>query len=221
MEQEIKEKLDRSASNKLDRPTSEMPGKHQPSAFSKKIFASKSIPHMRRICTYIDLLMNMCVLKALGWCFPGISEVGRSRLLLTYIDLLMNIFVMKALGWCIPGISEVGRSRLLLAERSSFFSLISCSALLIIIFFYFAHLPVIFCYSARFASDYFFLFCSFCQLLLDFLLLHANLLFLPNTILNLFATFSSFLCSKLNFLPFPANLPPMHYLRNGSASAFL
>ena len=36
VEQEIKEKLDRSAS-KLDRPTSEMPGLHQPSVFSKDI----------------------------------------------------------------------------------------------------------------------------------------------------------------------------------------
>ena len=35
--------LDRSASNNLDRPTPEMPGKHQPSAFSTKIFISKSI----------------------------------------------------------------------------------------------------------------------------------------------------------------------------------
>ena len=43
MEQDIKEKLDRSASNKLECPTSEMPGKHQPSAFSTKIFVSKSI----------------------------------------------------------------------------------------------------------------------------------------------------------------------------------
>ena len=43
MEQEIKEKLNRSARNKLDRPTSEMPGMHQPSAFSTKIFVSKSI----------------------------------------------------------------------------------------------------------------------------------------------------------------------------------
>ena len=30
----------------------------------------------------IDLLMNIFVRKALGWCFPGISEVGRSSLLL-------------------------------------------------------------------------------------------------------------------------------------------
>ena len=36
MEQEIKEKLDRSVS-KLDRPTSEKPGMHQPSAFSTNI----------------------------------------------------------------------------------------------------------------------------------------------------------------------------------------
>ena len=36
VEQEIKQKLERSAS-KLDRPTSEMPGMHQPSAFSTKI----------------------------------------------------------------------------------------------------------------------------------------------------------------------------------------
>ena len=41
-EQEIKEKLDRSAS-KLDRPTSEMPGMHQPSAFSTNILESKYI----------------------------------------------------------------------------------------------------------------------------------------------------------------------------------
>ena len=131
----------------------------------------------------------------------------------------MNIFVLKAFGWCFPGISGVRRSGLLLAERSSF-SLISCSARLIIMFFY----------SACFAS-YFFLFCSFCQLFffysarfascfLTFQLLPANLVFLPNTILNLFAIFSSFLCSKLNFPPFPANLPPVHYLRNGSALAF-
>ena len=39
VEQEIKEKLDRSAS-KLDRPTSEMPGMHQPSAFSRIILVS-------------------------------------------------------------------------------------------------------------------------------------------------------------------------------------
>ena len=31
---------------------------------------------------HIDLLTNIFVLKALGWCFPGISEVGRSSLLL-------------------------------------------------------------------------------------------------------------------------------------------
>ena len=43
VEQEFKEKLDCSASNKLDRPTSEMAGKHQPSAFSTKIFVSKSM----------------------------------------------------------------------------------------------------------------------------------------------------------------------------------
>ena len=42
VEQEIKEKLDRSAS-KMDRPTSEMPGMHQPSAFSTKILVRKSI----------------------------------------------------------------------------------------------------------------------------------------------------------------------------------
>ena len=36
VEQEIKENLDRSAS-KLDRTTSEMPGMHQPSAFSTKV----------------------------------------------------------------------------------------------------------------------------------------------------------------------------------------
>ena len=41
--QKINEKLDLSASNKLDRPTSEMPGKHHPSAFSTMIFVSKSI----------------------------------------------------------------------------------------------------------------------------------------------------------------------------------
>ena len=35
-EQEAKEKLDRSAS-KLDHPTPEMPGMHQPSAYSKNI----------------------------------------------------------------------------------------------------------------------------------------------------------------------------------------
>ena len=29
----------------------------------------------------IDLLTNIFVLKALGWCIPGISEVGRSSLL--------------------------------------------------------------------------------------------------------------------------------------------
>ena len=68
-------------------------------------------------------------------------------------------------------------------------------------------LPVFFFYSARFARCF-----------LTFQLLPANLVFLPNTILNLFAIFSSFLCSKLNFLPFPANLPPVHYLRNGSAA---
>ena len=39
VEQEIKEKLDRSAS-KIDRPTPEMPGMHQPSAFSRKILVS-------------------------------------------------------------------------------------------------------------------------------------------------------------------------------------
>ena len=39
VEQQGKEKLDRSASNKLDRPTSEMPKeKHQPSALSTEIF---------------------------------------------------------------------------------------------------------------------------------------------------------------------------------------
>ena len=36
VDQEIKEKLDRSAS-KLDGPTPEMPGMHQPSAFSRKV----------------------------------------------------------------------------------------------------------------------------------------------------------------------------------------
>ena len=30
----------------------------------------------------IDLLTNIFVLKALGWCFPGISGVGRSSLIL-------------------------------------------------------------------------------------------------------------------------------------------
>ena len=73
-----------------------------------------------------------------------------------YIDLLMNIFVLKALGWCFPGISGVGRSRLLLAEGSSF-SLISCSARLIIFFFYSARFASFFFYSARFASYFFFL----------------------------------------------------------------
>ena len=43
VEQEIVEKLDRSASNKLDRPTSEMPGMHQPSAFSTKILGVYSL----------------------------------------------------------------------------------------------------------------------------------------------------------------------------------
>ena len=38
VEQEIREMLNRSARNKLDRPTSEMPGKHQPSAFGTEIF---------------------------------------------------------------------------------------------------------------------------------------------------------------------------------------
>ena len=42
VEQEIKEKLDRSAS-KLDHPSSEMPGMHQPSAFSTTILVSNSI----------------------------------------------------------------------------------------------------------------------------------------------------------------------------------
>ena len=60
----------------------------------------------------------------------------------------------------------------------------------------------------------FFLFCSFCIFFLFFLLVLPvaswlfscflqNLVFLPNTVLNLFAIFSSFSCSKLNFLPFP------------------
>ena len=49
VELEIKEKLDRSAS-KLDRPTSEMPGMHQPSAFSTKLFVSKSIAGISDFC---------------------------------------------------------------------------------------------------------------------------------------------------------------------------
>ena len=48
VQQEIKEKRSRSASNKPHRPTSEMPGKHQPSASSPKIFVSKSIASMSK-----------------------------------------------------------------------------------------------------------------------------------------------------------------------------
>ena len=45
--------------------------------------------------------------------------------------------------------------------------------------------------------------------------------FSANTIWNFFAIVSSFLCSNLNFLPVAANLPPVHYLRNGPALPFL
>ena len=58
VEQEIKEKLDRSASNKLDRPTSEMPGKHQPSAFSTKIFSSKSMYFMVFVKKTYHMVVN-------------------------------------------------------------------------------------------------------------------------------------------------------------------
>ena len=59
MEQEIKEKLDRSAS-KLDRPTAEMPGMHWMSAFSINILVSQSkVDFFRReyrdVCTTMDL----------------------------------------------------------------------------------------------------------------------------------------------------------------------
>ena len=64
---------------------------------------------------------------------------------------------------------------------------------------------------ARFASCFF-----------TFQLLPANKFgFSANTIMNFCAIFSSFLCSKLNVLPFAANLPPVQYLRNGPALAFL
>ena len=72
MEQEIKEKLERSAS-KLDRPTPEMPGMHQPSAFSTKILVSKSI-HVTRPCVHVihapaQLIGN----SARSLCHPGRS----------------------------------------------------------------------------------------------------------------------------------------------------
>ena len=49
-------------------------------------------------------------------------------------------------------------------------------------------------------------FCSFCQLFFDFSAASCKFSFSAKTILNLFAVFSSFLSSKLNFLPFAANL---------------
>ena len=61
----------------------------------------------------------------------------------------------------------------------------------------------------------------FARCFLTFQLLPANFGFSADTILNFFAIFSSFLCSKLNSLPFAAKLPPVQYLRNGPASAFL
>ena len=71
------------------------------------------------------------------------------------------------------------------------------------------------------APPYYFCFCSFCKLFLDFSAASCKFVFSADTILNFFAIFSSFLCSKLNFLPFAANFPPVHYLRNGPALAFL
>ena len=94
-----------------------------------------------------------------------------------------------------PGVPLRHRLRALPAEQSSF-SLISCSAIL-------------------------FCFCSFCQLSLDFSVASCKFGFSAHTILNLFAIFSSFLYRKLNFLPVAANLPPVHYLRNGPALVFL
>ena len=41
---------------------------------------SRKVNHIGQITIYIDLLTDIFVLKALGWCIPGISEVGRSSL---------------------------------------------------------------------------------------------------------------------------------------------
>ena len=47
-------------------------------------------------------------------------------------------------------------------------------------------------------------------LFLDLSAASCKLGFSANTILNIFAIFSSFLSGKLNFLPFAANFPPLH-----------
>ena len=48
------------------------------------------------------------------------------------------------------------------------------------------------------------------RLFLDLSAASCKFGFSVNMILNFFAIFSSFLSSKLNFLPFAANLPPEH-----------
>ena len=53
-------------------------GLHQKCEITSNIIRSKLRMHIPGI----DLLTNIFVLKALGWFFPGISEVGRSSILL-------------------------------------------------------------------------------------------------------------------------------------------
>ena len=115
------------------------------------------------------------------------------------INILVDIFLLKVLGWCTPGISG--------GPTSTPPPCITCGT--VQLFFDFLLRQIIFV-SARLASCF-----------LTFQLLPANGVFCHNTILNLFAIISPFLYSKLDFLPFVANLPPVHYLRNGPAVAFL
>ena len=70
VEHEIKEQLSRSACNKLNRPTSEMPGKHQPSAFSTNIFISESMYNCDFFCLpsgNIPSCSHLCPKRRVGW----------------------------------------------------------------------------------------------------------------------------------------------------------
>ena len=102
------------------------------------------------------------------------------------------------LGWCIPGIPG-GPTW---APPSG----VSCGTVQLVFDFLLHH---IFFIVTRFSS------CS-----LTFQLVASNLVS-ANTFSKFFAIFAPFLCSKLDFPQFAANLLPAHYLRNGPALAFL
>ena len=109
------------------------------------------------------------------------------------------MFLLIVPGWCIPGISGCPTW----TPPPS----ITCGTVQVF-FDFFLHLYIIFV-SARFFN---------CFLTLELL---PSILASASTIVNIFANFASCLCSKLNFLQDEANFPPVHYLRNGPALAFL